>query len=335
MAMSDSDTVPITVGETTARVRAVLLVMALVAVALPPLAGWLGEPFYIRLGIRILVFALAAVSLDLILGVGGMVSFGHAAFVGTGAYAVGILATHQVDNALVAWPVAVLVSAALAVPVGAVSLRTTGVPFIMITLAFAQMLHYLMVGLKAYGGDDGIALWGRSRMPGGLLALSDNTTFYYVALAVLVAVLGLGHRLVRSRFGRVIRAARDNERRLRALGFAASHYRLAAFVIAAGVAGLAGALLANATLFVGPQYLHWSRSGDLIVMVVLGGTGTLVGPVLGAAALLLLEEFVPELMDLVHAGLGEHWKIVLGPVLLALVLFARRGLWGLLAGGRR
>ncbi|HEY0834849.1 MAG TPA: branched-chain amino acid ABC transporter permease [Azospirillum sp.] len=327
------------------RTHIALLVLLAVAVLLPPVAAWAGEPFYVRLGTRILVFALAAVSLDLILGVGGMVSFGHAAFVGIGGYVVGILFTHQADgstlfglpgtlNGFVVWPLAFLVAALAALPIGAISLRTTGVPFIMITLAFAQMLFYLMTSLRAYGGDDGIALWSRSSFPGGP-NITDNTTFYYVTLGILLVVLVLGWRLVNARFGRVIRGTKDNEWRMRALGYPVTRYKLAAFVLAGGIAGLAGALLANATLFVGPQYLHWSRSGDLIVMVVLGGMGTLVGPVLGAAALLLLEEFVPEVMELARPGLGEHWKIVLGPILLMLVLFARRGVWGLLTGNRR
>ena len=327
------------------RPRIALLILFVAALALPSIAAWINEPFYVRLGTRILVFALAAVSLDLILGFGGMVSFGHAAFVGIGGYVVGILLAHQADgstlfgfpgtvNGFIVWPLAFLAGALAALPIGAISLRTTGVAFIMITLAFAQMLFYLMTGLKAYGGDDGIALWSRSSFPGAL-NIADHATFYYVTLGLLVAALVLGWRLVNSRFGRVIRGAKDNERRMRALGYPVTRYKLVAFVIAGGLAGLAGALLANATLFVGPQYLHWSRSGDLIVMVVLGGIGTLIGPVLGAASLLLLEEFVPELMDLAHAGMGEHWKIVLGPVLLMLVLFARKGIWGVIAGARR
>lgn len=329
---------------TLTRPRIVLLVLLIAALALPTVAAWAGEPFYVRLATRVLVFALAALSLDLILGFGGMVSFGHAAFVGIGGYAVGILFAHQADgstlfgfagttNALIVWPLAMLIGALAALPIGAISLRTTGVPFIMITLAFAQMLFYLMTGLKAYGGDDGIALWSRSTIPGGP-NLADHTVFYYVTLGLLLASLFVCWRLVNSRFGRVIRGAKDNARRMAALGYPVTRYKLTAFVISGALAGLAGALLANATLFIGPQYLHWSRSGDLIVMVVLGGMGTLAGPVLGAAGLLLLEEFVPELMDLVHTGLGEHWKIVLGPVLLLLVLFARKGIWGLLAGSR-
>ena len=315
------------------RRRALVLVLVAVLVVLPLLAVVLGEPFYVRLATRIVIFALAAVSLDLILGYAGMVSFGHAAFVGVGAYVVGAMFAGASaagggfgtagNPALVVWPLAALVSAVAAVAIGAICLRTAGIGFIMITLAFAQMLFYLFTSLRTYGGADGIALWNRSTLPGPL-DLDDNLVFYYVCLALLLALLYAGTRLIDSRFGRVLRGCRDNERRMRALGFPTFRYKLVAFAIAGGVAGLAGALLADATLFVGPAYLHWSRSGELIVMVVLGGMGTLFGPVLGAAALLLLEEFLAEWT--------EHWQILLGPILLAVVLFARQGIYGLLIG---
>ena len=291
----------------------------------------LDAPFWVTLVTRILVFALAAVSLDLILGYGGLVSFGHAAFVGLGAYVVGVLFTHDFEgtsllglpgtvNGFVVWPLAVLVPALAAVAIGAVSLRTRGIGFIMITLAFAQMLYYLAVSLRRYGGTDGIALWGRSEFA-GVIDIGDNVTFYYVCLALLTGFVLLCRRLVESRFGMVLRGAKDNEQRMRALGFPVYRYRLAAFALAGAGAGLSGALLANAGEFVSPAYMNWHRSGELIVMVVIGGMGTLVGPVLGAAALLLLEEQLAEVT--------EHWPIVLGPVLLLVVLFARRGLWGL------
>ena len=314
------------------RRRALVLALITILVVLPALAIAFDEPFYIRLATRIVILALAAASLDLILGFGGMVSFGHAAFVGVGAYVVGILFAGAAQTgfgapasnpALVVWPLAALVSAVAALAIGAICLRTAGIGFIMITLAFAQMLFYLFTSLRTYGGGDGLALWHRSTLPGPL-DLDDNLTFYYVCLALLLACLYAGSRLLESRFGRVLRGCRDNERRMRALGFPTFRYKLAAFAIAGGVAGLAGALLADATLFVGPTYLHWSRSGELIVMVVLGGMGTLFGPVLGAAALLLLEEFLSEWT--------EHWQILLGPILLGVVLFARQGLYGLLIG---
>ena len=319
---------------TASRERVVLLTTLAVLLVLPPVAHGVGEPFYISLASRILIFGLAAASLDLILGFGGMVSFGHAAFVGIGAYMVGVLFFHQFEgstllglpgsvNASLVWPLAVLASALAALVIGAVCLRTRGIGFIMITLAFAQMFYFLFVSLRRYGGDDGIALWGRSEFA-GLIDINDNTSFYYLVLAILLAFLALCHRLLNSRFGMVIRGAKENERRMQALGFPTYRYKLAAFVISGAGGGLAGVLLANATEYAGPAYMAWNRSGEIIVMVVLGGMGTLFGPVFGAAALLLLEE--------VLADVTEHWQIVLGPILLLVVLFARRGLYGLIQG---
>ncbi len=226
------------------------------------------------------------------------------------------------DNALVTWPLAMLVTGLLALVIGAVSLRTGGVYFIMITLAFAQMLYFFFVSLEAYGGDDGLSLYGRSRIPG--IDLSADAAFYYVCLGAVVAFLGLGHRLVGSRFGRVIVGVRENERRMTALGFPTYRYKLACFVIAGATAGLAGALIANQTEFVSPSLMHWTRSGEIMVMVILGGMGTLFGPVLGAAVFLLLEE--------VLSTWTEHWMIVLGPLLIFFVLFARHGMYGWIVG---
>jgi branched-chain amino acid transport system permease protein len=310
------------------------------AIAFPHAMEALGEPFYVSLATRVLIFALAALSLDLILGYGGLVSLGHAAFMGIGGYTVGILFHHDAmaapllglpgtQSAFVVWPLAVLLSGLTALAIGAVCLRTRGIFFIMITLAFAQMLFYLFVSLRQYGGEDGIPLWSRSRF-GGLIDLESNTTLYYVCLAILAVVLAAALRLVRSPFFQVIRGAKDNERRMAALGYPVFRYQLAAFTLSGMLAGLAGVLLANATGFIGPAYMEWVRSGELIVMVVLGGMGTVIGPVIGAAALLLLEEFIPLALDGVRAGWGEHWRIVLGPLLLAVVLVARQGLLGLL-----
>jgi branched-chain amino acid transport system permease protein len=315
------------------------LLLIVAAIAFPPVMAALDAPFYTSLATRILIFALAALSLDLILGYGGLVSLGHAAFIGIGGYTVGILFHHSAnmtpilglpatESALVVWPLAVLLSALFALLIGALCLRTRGIFFIMITLAFAQMLYYLFVSLRPYGGEDGIALWSRSDFPGPI-DLEDNTVLYYVCLAILITAVLLSLRLVRSPFFQVIRGAKDNERRMAALGYPVLRYQLVAFVISGALAGLSGVLLANATGFVGPAYLGWVRSGELIVMVVLGGMGTVIGPVLGAAALVLLEEFIPLLLDLLHSGWGEHWQIVLGPLLLAVVLFARGGLLGL------
>lgn len=305
--------------------------------ALPVLAEAAGNPFLVSVASRVLIYALAALSLDLILGYGGMVSFGHAAFVGLGAYAVGILAHHQAEGslvpflpgawegttqALIQWPLAMGAAGLFALVIGALSLRTSGVYFIMITLAFAQMLYHFMVSLPTYGGQDGLSLWQRSELP--LVDLNDDVTFYYVALVLLLVCLAAVRRLIASPFGMVLRGAKQNEPRLVALGVPATRYKLTAFAIAGALAGLAGALLANHTEFVGPGMMHWTRSGEILIMVILGGIGTLYGAVVGAATLLLLEEGL--------AGLTEHWMIVLGPFLVLVVLFARRGIYGWLAG---
>jgi branched-chain amino acid transport system permease protein len=306
--------------------------------ALPVLAGMADEPYLVSLFSRILIYALAAVSLDLMLGFGGMVSLGHAAFFGVGAYVVCILSYHAFDgtpflswpihidgqqSALVVWPTAVLLSAAAAAVIGALSLRTSGMHFIMITLAFAQMLYYFFVSLEAYGGDDGISLFARNTVPG--IDLGDDRQFYYLCLAALTVFIFFSWRLVYSRFGMVIRGCRENERRMKSLGFATFRYRLVCFIIAGAGAGLAGALIANQTEYVSPGLMHWTRSGEILVMVLLGGMGTLFGPVLGAATLLLVEELL--------SIYTEHWMVYLGPFLILVVLFAKRGIYGWLAGG--
>lgn len=309
----------------------------MVLLLLPPLAGLVDEPFMVSLFSRILIYAIAAVSLDLLLGFGAMVSLGHAAFFGVGAYVVGILAFHAsegaplggwlsslpgTNNALISWPLAVIVSTLVATAIGALSLRTSGIFFIMITLAFAQMLFYFFDALEAYGGDDGLSIWSRNDLAG--LDLADDTTFYYVCLAALTIFLLICKRLVSSRFGMVIRGCAQNERRMRALGFPTYRYKLLCFAIAGAGAGLAGALIANQSEYVSPALLHWTRSGELLVMVILGGMGTLIGPVLGATALLLSEDLL--------AIVTEHWQLYLGPFLVLVVLTTRRGIFGLVVG---
>jgi branched-chain amino acid transport system permease protein len=302
------------------RARTVTVVAGLLALGFVPVAAALAnEPFYLDLFRRIMIFAIAAVSLDLILGFGGMVSFGHAAFLGIGAYAVAIPAFYGIHSGLVQWPLAIALSALAALAIG-----TSGMSFIMITLAFAQMLYYLGISINAWGADDGMRLARRSQF-GGVLDLTNGYVFYYVVFALLVAILTLGHRLVHARFGMVIRAAKSNEPRMRAIGFSPYRYKLTAFVIAGGVGGLAGALLTNQTEYLTPSYMHWTRSGDIMVMVILGGMGTLYGPVLGAVAFLLLEDIL--------SAWTVHWQVVLGPMLVLVVLYARRGLYGLLPGG--
>jgi len=304
--------------------RPVWVAVGLLALAFVPVAaGLLNQPFYVDLFRRILIFAIAALSLDLILGYGGMVSFGHAAYLGIGAYAVGVLMHHGVQNGYLQWTLAIVASALVALAIGAVSVRTSGVYFIMITLAFTQMLYYLGISIEEYGGDDGMRLAVRSQFP-GLIDLRSSTGFYYLVLAILVAFLYLSHRFVNARFGMLIRAARSNESRARAIGFSPYRYRLAAFIIAGAMCGLAGALLVNHTEYLTPEFMHWTRSGEIMFMVILGGMGTLVGPVIGAVVLLLLED--------VLSAWTTHWQIILGPFLVVAVLFAKRGLIGLLGG---
>ncbi len=299
-----------------------LYLTALAGFFLVPFAA---EPFYTRLAGRILIYGLCALSLDLILGYGGMVSFGHAAFLGVGAYTVGILSHHGVTGAWIAWPAAMACAGFAALLIGAVSLRTSGAYFIMITLAFSQMLYYFFAGLADYGGDDGMGLWSRNTL-GGPIDLGSHLQFYYLILILLIAVFYFSRRLVHSRFGMVLQGARQNERRMRAIGFPVYRYRLVCFVISGTIAGLSGALIANQALYVSPALMHWSRSGEILVMVILGGMGSLAGPVMGAAGLLLTEEVLSEYT--------EHWMIVLGPLLILMVLFARGGIYGLLFAGR-
>jgi branched-chain amino acid transport system permease protein len=305
--------------------RALAMLATLGALAVVPLvAALVNQPFYLDLFRRIMIFAIAAVSLDIILGYGGMVSFGHAAYLGIGAYAVAIPALHGVHSAWIQWPLAMALAGLAALVIGAISLRTSGVYFIMITLAFAQMLYYIGISIEPWGGDDGMRLAGKSRL-GGPLDLGDPHVFYYVVLAILAALLLVGDRVIAARFGTIIRAVKSNEPRLRAIGVSTLRYKLAAFVLAGAVGGLAGALLTNQTEYLTPSYMHWTRSGDIMVMVILGGMGTLAGPVLGAAAFLLLEN--------VLSAWTVHWQAILGPLLVLVVLHARGGLWSLLPGG--
>jgi branched-chain amino acid transport system permease protein len=322
--------------------NAVIVVLMLLLAAVPVYAAVTANTFLVTLFTRVIILGMAATSLNLILGYGGMVSFGHAVYLGIGGYAVGILAQEGASSGFLQWPVAILVSALFALLVGALSLRTRGVYFIMITLAFAQLVYYFGVGLDRYGADDGLTIRTRSQFA-GLLNLSDRAQFYYLCLALLVVTIYLIARLVNSRFGMVIQGARSNDRRMRAIGFATFRYRLTAFVIAGAICGLAGALLANHTGFISPATMHWTRSGDLIVMVVLGGMGSAFGPLIGAVALLSLEEALPVLIRVMASPLfgdaalrmAEYWQIVLGPLFLLVVLFARGGIDGLLAGARR
>src|SRR5436190_21620361 len=300
--------------------RHVAICVALAALALVPAVATVAEaPFYIGLFARIIVFAIAAVSLNLILGYGGLVSFGHAAYLGIGAYAVGILAFYGFFNGWLQFLVAIVASALVALAIGAISIRTSGVYFIMITLAFTQLLYYLGISLAEFGGDDGMRLKRRSQL--GIVDLNDPVQFYYLALVVMLLAVYITYRIVNSRFGLVLRAAKSNEARSRAIGFSPYPYRLTAFVIAGAMCGLAGALYGNHTNYITPGFMSWQQSGDIMFMVILGGMASTAGPVLGAFALLLFEDLL--------SGWAQHWQVILGPLLVLSVIFFRRGLAGI------
>jgi branched-chain amino acid transport system permease protein len=290
-------------------------------VLMPVLLVAVGQEFYLGLLTRILIYALAATSLNLILGYGGMVSFGHAAFLGIGGYAVAIAAQHGIGSAWVAWTIALGTVAIFAAVMGAISLRTQGVHFLMITLALAQMVYYVFVSLRTYGGDDGLSMSRRSGF--GWEAwwpTRGDIGFYYLALALLAIALLFVHRLIQSRFGRVLIGVRENEARMSTIGFAVYRYKLAAFVIAALLCGLAGVLNVELNRFISPSAMHWSQSGMLMVMVIIGGLGRPWAGVVGAAVFLGLEE--------VLSHYTERWQLAMGLLLLALVL-ARVAGWRL------
>jgi len=317
-----------------------LIIFAAFAAAPFPAFASGAEGYVLSLLTRVMIFGLAAMSLDLILGYGALVSFGHAAFFGIGAYAVGILASHGIEDALIQIPVALAASAFFALVTGAISLRTKGVYFIMITLAFAQMLFFLASSLSAYGGDDGMTLSSRSHIA-GLTFLKNDLAFYGATLLCLIGAYLLSRSIVASRFGRVLRGAKENAVRMEAIGFQPFRFQLTAYIISGMIAGLAGCLIANQAEFVSPAFMTWQRSGEFIFMVVLGGLGSLHGAIIGAAAFLLLEEFLPEILhmasfflsDEIRSRLSENWQMVFGPLLILIVLFARGGFMGLLRKG--
>ena len=299
----------------------ILVSIGCVLLAMPAFA----EPFYLTLFGRIMIFAIAALSLDLILGFGGMISLGHAAYLGIGAYAVGILSFYGINNAWLQLPLAIFGSAIVAFFIGVICLRTSGIYFIMITLAMTQLLFFLGISLETYGGDDGLPI-DRSIFVEGF-DLGEEVNLYYLILGFLVVISFFSWRLINSRFGMVIRGIQENETRMQAIGFPTFRYKLLAFMIAGSICGLSGFLLANLTEFVTPEFMHWFRSGEIMIMVLVGGMGTLFGPIFGAAAYLLFEEVI--------AGWTEHWMVIFGPILVLLVLFAKKGIWGFLPDKNR
>jgi branched-chain amino acid transport system permease protein len=296
------------------------IVIFLILAAIPVLALIRSEDYLLSLFERLMIFAIAALSLDLLIGYGGLISFGHAAFVGLGAYAVGIFSAHGMHDAVIALPVALLSSALFAYVTGVVCLRTKGVYFIMITLAFGQMVFFTASSLAPYGGDDGLTIAARNTL-GGFAFFRSEGSLYYLIWGCLLGAYCFCRMLVGSRFGRVFRGAKENALRMETIGFNVYRFQLAAYVIAGMMAGLSGFLLANATEFVSPAYMSWQRSGDLIIMVILGGLGSLHGAIIGAGAYLLLEEWL--------SAFTEDWKVIFGPFLVLVVLFARGGLLGM------
>src|SRR5437588_4251744 len=299
--------------------NALPIALFLIFAVLPLFATFRAEAYVLGLVTRVMIFAIAALALDLLIGYGALVSFGHAAFIGLGAYAVGILASHGVNDALISLPAALALSALFALATGIVCLRTKGVYFIMITLAFGQMAYFTASSLAPYGGDDGLTVRMRSTFA-GLPIFANDRALYYICLLALLGAYLLCRSLVASRFGRVYRGARENALRMGTIGFDVYRFQLVAYVIAGMLGGLSGFLLANATEFVSPAYMSWQRSGELLIMVIFGGMGTLNGAILGAAAFLLTEEWL--------SGITEHWKVIFGPLLVFVAVFARGGLIG-------
>jgi branched-chain amino acid transport system permease protein len=314
---------PSAAGKLHARRDLMLPILIFVVLALvPAFATLAAQKFLIDMAARIMIFAVAAVALDLVVGYGGMISFGHAAFIGLGAYAVGILSAEGIGDALIALPVAILLATLFAWVTGIVCLGTRGAYFIMITLAFGQMVYFVATSLAPYGGDNGLTVSARDTVA-SLPLLKSDMNLYYVILISLLATYAFCRALVVSRFGRVLRGAKENPGRMAAIGFDVRRYQLVAYVISGGLTGLAGFLLANSTEFVSPAYMSWQRSGELIVMIILGGVGTLDGAIIGATAYLVAEEWL--------STLTENWQVIFGPILVLVVLFARGGLIGLCA----
>lgn len=287
--------------------------------AVPFVATAIGQPFWISFFARILIYAIAASALNLALGHGGLVSFGHALFMGLGSYAVALPAFHGIASGWAHLALCVGASSLVSLAVGGISLRTSGMAFIMITLAFAQMGYFLLVSLKQYGGDDGLPVAATSQF--GSFDLGSTLPLYATALVVLALVTGWMARLRVAPFGMALRGARQNARRINAIGLEARRLQLVAFVISGAICGVSGLLLANLNAFASPSSLAWTVSGELIVMVVLGGIGTVAGPVIGALVFLGLEE--------VLKGLTEHWMVIFGPLIVVMALVGRRGIVGL------
>lgn len=290
--------------------------------ALPVLLPLLGEGYLVGLVIKAMLLAIAAISLDLLIGHGGLVSLGHAAFVGVGAYATAIGLENGIENILVLLLITLAVTGIVALVTGVLALRTSGVYFLMITLAFGQMIYFTLTSLAAYGGDDGLTLWSLATLFGSDI-VQGGSGLYYIVLGTLFATWWGVYRISRARFGRVLRAARDNPERAEVMGYSVTRYRLVAYLIAAMIAGVSGLLLVQHAEFVSPALATWQRSGDLIVVVVLGGLGSRNGAILGAFFIVIVEE--------VLGAFVHEWRLIYGPLLVLMVLFAKGGISDLLA----
>jgi len=305
------------------------VIMVLFAI-IPIVATITEQTFYIAQYSRIMIYALAAIGLNLILGFGGMTSLGHALYIGIGAYGVGMLDYHGLTNGWLQLSLALAIGGIFALAIGAVVVRLKGMTFIMITLAFAQMGYFLAVTLRTYGGEDGRAIGTHSQMYA--FDLSNPIVLYYVIFACLVGTLWWINRAIKSRFGMVIRGSKSNERRMLALGFPTFRYKLVGYVISAQICVVAGFLLANLTLYASPSFMQWMMSAELIIMVILGGMFTVFGPVVGAMVFLLLEEWLSNFHSTTFPQAGElineHWLAVLGVFVIVVVLTARNGIYG-------
>lgn len=315
----------------------VLLLAALLGSALA--AQWASEPFLIMLLTRAAILAMAGIGLNLALGLGGLVSLGHAVFFGLGGYVCGVLASHVQEGAPlmlgsiafagstsmpVIWVTSVLSCALAASVIGALALRTSGAYFIMITLAIGELFFYAAISWRAYGGEDGLLLYRRNTFPG--LDTLQPLVFFAVVFVLLCAVLWLAARIGDSPFGLALRGSRQAPARVEALGIPVYRIRLLAFVVSGAITGLAGALFVDLHRFVSPTMFSWQTSGEIMIFVILGGVGRLPGPLLGACAFVLMEHLLGDL--------SEYWHVALGALLLFTVLFARRGLIGVLVPKR-
>ena len=305
--------------------RSYALLLVILALA-PFILEWANQPFYLDLLSRALILGIAAISLNLILGFGGMISLGHAAYIGIGAYCVGIPSYYDYYNGWLHLALALAVSAIFALVTGAISLRTKGVYFIMITMAFSQMVFFTFLSMEEYGADDGLVIYSRSEFP-EWLSMDSGVSLYYWVFAVLLLSLFFTYRLVRARFGRVIIGSRFNEQRMQALGFNTYRYRLTCYVISAMMCSVAGMLFGNFAGFISPDIMGWARSGELIFMVIIGGVATFFGPLVGTIVFVLLEEFL--------SAITIYWHLIFGVMLVALVLFGKGGIHGWLSSWDR